>query len=791
MKKNITLLSASILVLLAVGFLFSKNDQTTEEVKLSQKQLDIRGYAEYMGLLRNNQNTGTYTTQDVLRVVGQMKAESRKSHKAEWPVLWDFTGPDNTGGRTRALCIDKDDSKILYCGGVSGGLFKSTNRGASWRPVTMEDANFGVTAVAQSSDGSIYYGTGEGSFVTTTGSEDGSPGFRGMGIFKSSNGEDFELLTSTTNLGNINILIAHSDNKMFAGTSSGLYLTEDGGDNWERIRPGNCRDFQINSNNVALAYLGTQIWRSTIPDDADAYSLVSAFDANTRMAIAWGTSNPDYAYIVSVNRSGSGADDGALNGLYQSTDAGVNWTKVVQGTSTLFAPMLGAWYQGQYDLAIGVDPRDEERVFIGGVHFAEWTPTKGPKIVGNNLDNPQNPFGIHPDKHFITFDNSGDVPIMYIGTDGGVYRTTNETLDRYAALEVGFITTQFYGIAASIDGVVIGGTQDNRTLLLDGKSYPRKIATEILGGDGFHCEISQYNTAVMFATSTSGSLVRSVNGGSSVVQFFDDRSPTSSAYFSTPMFLWENPEAIAQSKDFGRDTTTDKIYESRFFYAFNDGVWMANNATGTPFNEEFPSDNGVRWFKVASIPISNNRSTYVHELATTKEGNSLFISRRNGELYRVDGLNHANWNTNEISKSDGISDSLNITEISGNLPSFGRVITSIAVDPNDDNRVVVTLGSYNNNDYVFVTENALDPNPTWSSIQGNLPEFPVYASVIDMTDPDVIIVGTEFGVWATNNGTSSNPNLGAVIRWSGRSIPIPTGACIRLGSGCIQELDRC
>ena len=94
---------------------------------------------------------------------------------------------------------------------------------------------------------------------------------------------------------------------------------------------------------------------------------------------------------------------------------------------------------------------------------------------------------------------------------------------------------------------------------------------------------------------------------------------------------------------------------------------------------------------------------------------------------------------------------------------MSQVITSVAVDPNDDNRVIITLGNYGNDHYVYYTNNALDEVPVFRSVQGDpgnsgLPQIPAYSSLIEM-DPDngLVFVGTEYGIYATNNINATNP----------------------------------
>ena len=145
-----------------------------------------------------------------------------------------------------------------------------------------------------------------------------------------------------------------------------------------------------------------------------------------------------------------------------------------------------------------------------------------------------------------------------------------------------------------------------------------------------------------------------------------------------------------------------------------------------------------------------------HAMKISPDGGSLYVSSTNsGTLSRIDGIQAAVWDTAMLSGAT-ISDSLSIRNINSNLPS-GRSVTDIEVDYNNPNRVIVTLGNYGNSSHVYITENALDDAPTWRSIQGALPNFPVYDAEISVSNPAHIILGTEFGVYYAQNGNATTP----------------------------------
>ena len=741
----------------------------------------IDGYSSYMKLLRANQVTGKVANEDVTEVMDQIKALNSSKYKTSWPLNWDFRGPDNVGGRTRCLVIDKDNPQILYSGGVSGSVFKSVNQGGTWYPITNKSDNFGVISMAQSSDGALYYGTGEnGIYINVDGTESSS--FNGMGMYKSTDGSTFTKVTSANTFGNIFVLASHpTENMLFCGSQNGLRYSADGGSTWVLIRGGSCKDIQFNKNGTIIAYIGNAFWRATDATNKDDYSLVTGITPNTRGGVAWSQSDPNYCYLVVVGQASLNGTsyNSALKGLYRSTDAGVTFTQEVGQISQFFAPFtsIGVQSQGTYNLAIGVHPRDKDRVFIGGVQLAEWTLSEGPKIVGNTFNSPTNPFGVHSDKHLITFDNTGTDPIMYICNDGGIARTTNAELDRYRDISLNYTTTQFFGIAASIDNRVIGGTQDNNTLILSGETFPRKNSFDILGGDGFQCEISQYDPNIMFAENQYGGLYRSITGGSDMSSMWDNRIEASlksgtnsignTSYFDNPLTLWEDPTVTDRIKRTGAIDGDDTLVNSRLFFAIDNGIWMCTDANGKAFDPGKQKGRGsIRWFRV-----SDKRG--IHFMTTSKDGNSLFATTSGGKIYRIDNLISANFDTTVVKKYDDIAAELVQTEITGNLSAFNRTITSLAVDNANADRAVISLGNYGNTNYVYVTSNLSASSPTWTSIQGALPKFPVYHALISEDDPNVIILGTEFGVWATNNGSSATPTWSENITGVKSDMPMP------------------
>ena len=254
MKKRI--LPFGFLTLLILGLaafiIVSANLNKKTTVPVNYGGQSIIGAKEYLASIRNNQHTGLLDPRDVINARQQIAAASAnyKSGNGATDINWVELGPDNIGGRTRAIIFDNKDTeaKTVYAGAVTGGIFKSTNLGNNWEKVNLNSgtANLNVSCMVQSDDGTIYAGTGEGlNTENYTGYADMGfeGGFIGKGIFKSDGNDDFHLVEGTqpTTSGNtvewayINELALDKEgNRLFAATNNGLkYADLPNLDNWQ------------------------------------------------------------------------------------------------------------------------------------------------------------------------------------------------------------------------------------------------------------------------------------------------------------------------------------------------------------------------------------------------------------------------------------------------------------------------------------------------------------------------------------------------------------------------------
>ncbi len=586
--------------------------------------------------------------------------------------------------------------------------------------------NLNVTCIAQTPDGKIYYGTGEGGFTNLSGTRNGSPAFYGNGVYASSDdkGTAFSLMNEAKDnrFFECNGMAADpKENKFYVATESGLYefdMTSTA--KVTRLSSGSIKEVKVDSEGVVWASTSNgSVYKKEI---GQAIKIVNqGYSSGGRTSIA--ISPDDNNYVYTMGAGGSGANYGKLVGVYRTTDGGTTWEQIITGNSN--NNIFSSNNQGWYDNVIGVVPGKKDEIILGGVTLARWDKTNGYREFASTFGAPWNSEYVHADKHLITWNMNTNPATCIVGCDGGLYASQDYQI--WTPLNRGFTTLQLYNVAANTLGHIVGGAQDNGTQLINfsGNSFngiPSKTAISIYGGDGFDVEFSKYDPRVVFVSIYYGTVARSNNSGQSSSTFWDDRQAgTVQTDFNTTYNLWEKNEK-----------------ESRLYLAKNNQVWMALNPT------DFA--NPVNWFLVAD-GLGNSR---IIEMDYTADGDHLFIAKQ-GALFRLDGLNSAEFTLDANPVATKVPAGIDLKQLSLG-GAAGRTVTSVNVNPENSNHVVITLGGYGNSTYVYETENALDDVPTWKNITGNLPSMPVYDAVIDVDDPERIILGTDLGVWVTENG---------------------------------------
>ena len=723
-KPIITLTASATLVagmslfvaMLPVGMPFALTNPEKQKEETS-----IEGAIRSMYSMRLNEATGTIEPEWFEEAVSQADA-MRLNRRANKPLKWEGMGPDNVGGRLRAFLIHKDSSNVWFAGSVSGGLFRSFTKGQSWTPVNDRQENLGVTCIAQNPvTGTIFYGTGEGGFVNLSGTRNGSPAFLGAGLYKSTNnrGVAFSKManTSAASFMQCNSMVAHpTEDKIYVSTEDGIYEFTNDGANQKKISVGSIKELKMDKNGVLWASTNSG---SVLKMDAAGAMKVVNSTANTsgRTSIAISPQDPNYVYLMGASNNGS------FGGLFRTTDGGATWTRLMSYSSV--TDIFGSNRQGWYDNVVSVDPTNKDKIYMGGVDLATWDVVNGYRETAGTYDAPWNTNYVHADKHMIAWDMSTTPPTIIVGSDGGLHRSYDGRI--WTPISRGFVSLQLYNVAANELGHMTGGSQDNGTYLLNfsGNSFngqPSKTGISIYGGDGFDVEFSRFSPKTVFVSTYYGNVARTANSGQSTSTFWDDRQPgTAQSDFNTTFCLWES----------GPKT-------SRLFLAKNSEVWMANNPTD--FAET------VSWYLVAK-GLGNDR---IIEMDYTADGDHLFLCK-SGRVTRIDSINSATFTLAANPTVLQVPTPIVQTNITPSGLS-GRTVTSVNVDQMNAEHVIITLGGYGNSSYVYETNNALDAVPTWKNITGNLPSMPVYDAVVDVDDSKRIVLGTDLGVWYTEDG---------------------------------------
>ncbi len=550
---------------------------------------DAHGAAQWRFDRQKNQVTGEVDPNEVFRARELAAQAQRSSTRNGDPavsvaaVQWNELGPDNVGGRTRAILIDNQDPthKHMFAGGVSGGLYESFDGANNWQRCVpffnITDVTITVSTIAQAVNGDIYVGTGEGSFYPLYGF--GAGGFVGGGIYKyTAATQTWAVLPSTvpstqnttsTDWLNVNKIACDPTNPahIFAGTSRGFKESFDGGGSWSTPNGitsafANTTDVQVTSNGHVMAVLSGKPWLSvdygaTFTNVSTAGSgFITASVGRTTISIAPSNPNIVYAFCAAPQNM---AGQSFLQGMLVSVNGGYNWTQVTGAGNAAFEP-FSANGQGIYDNVVAVDPFDSKHAIFGGVELWEWNmvDTVNPAGQWNRIavefpNSPFNPYYVHADKHCITF-HPAQPGTFFIGTDGGVSRTTNGG-QTYVTMNSGYNVTQFYAVAhdhhAGNKNIAMGGTQDNGTQYIDGNGNTDMSAFATGGGDGGWCDLSYINPLATFQTVYYGSLSRSNNGGQSSSNFYDSRITSLAnfgnagfASFITPIRLWESTNDV-------------------------------------------------------------------------------------------------------------------------------------------------------------------------------------------------------------------------------------------------------
>lgn len=789
MKRISTVLSALTLLIALCGNVYAQKvvEQRHYSPRNSEanSETGISGAMEFYNLVRGNP--------DVSDVVNAHKSTNMLPKGKS--LTWNEIGPTNMGGRTRAILIDKNNSNTIYAGGVAGGLWKTTTGGTSWELIFPLAENYAISCITQDINGIIYFGTGEG-FGVGSGEAAGSTSFMGGGIYKSSDntGTVFTQISSTIPASYLDkwayiyeIAADPFTSKVYACTDGGLYMTEDGGTTWSNpvLYPGSspyalvAHDVEVASSGAVYCVVGDKVFYSadgTTGSFSDRSVTGTSASNVGRIELAVAPTDPNYIYACVASNVGT------LKGVYRSVDAGTTWTVIGPGGSASFN-VFGDNNQGVWNNTIKVFPDNKNHILVGGIDLWDWV--DGGTWIQKSLWflSSSSAYYLHADQHDIAF-VPNNPSAFYHASDGGISKSTDGgTL--FSTVNRNYSTIQFYSLSCNLFDQVVGGCQDNGTIVIPGYPDPNQAgnAYDFLGGDGGWTAMSYIDPNVIVGTVYYGDMYRSNEFGGNSAAFYSTRmtelspAPGEGGFsgFVTPLVLdekiadYNSPDSvmfyadtvsynagdvvIVRSKNnsfpfqytlpsalsAGDSLLVQDIVQARFYLGATGAVWMTkglHDFSGAP-----------DWYKISTI------SGTAQCMAVSGDGNYLFVGTSGGILYRISNLLGI-----KDSISGDVTSAYSIVETKSIALASGRAITSIAIDPNDANNVIYTLGKYGQTQYLYMSTNALDSLPTFANKTGNLPKMPVYASLIELHNPNTVILGTELGIFTTTNISAASPS---------------------------------
>lgn len=725
---------------LACCMLFLVNCKTPD--KKRTKYDNMKGIMEWEFSRARDPRLNIVPTEKLLEARRIMEERFQVMNTLRTPVpgiSWEERGPSNIGGRTRALIFDLNDAsngyRKVWAAGVSGGLWFTgdiTAINPVWSKVDDLFDNLAISSIVQDPSNPLvmYFSTGEGWFNVDA--------VRGAGIWKSVDGGiSWNRLPSTATFYYTQDMLVDANGYVYAsirpasGSAGGIQKSTDGGNTWTTVLTSpvasNDRggDLEIAPNGDVYATMGTSGSNGGIYRSASG-----THGANTGNTGTWVNITPNATGVITapsnlwqrIEIACSPSDASTMYALFQGVNSS-NCTSIQQYNS-----VTNSWTvrtvpniidqgnnsnftrgQAWYDLIAAVDPNNPSTVYIGGIDALRsdnngqaWTQISTWSLYGASGFT-QDQY-VHADHHAFSF-APGSSSRAIIGTDGGIYYTENANTSGtgnkpvFRSKNTGYNVTQYYSVAMhpTQTNYFLAGAQDNGSHKFTASGINE--VTEVSGGDGAFCHIDQDNPNLQITSYVYNNFYVSTNGGTSFTsQFFNNRGSFINASD------YDDAMNILYSGD-------DKGFYFRWKDPHNSSADIQEKVSNTAFGTA-----GVSHVLVS--PLTPNR---------------VYFGLADGTVVMTDDAHLGTTVTGTVIKSGGIG-----------------VVSGIAIDPGNESHMLVTYSNYGITS-VWESFNALDPSPSWTSVEGDLPDMPVRWVIFDPRNSDWAILATELGVWSTNN----------------------------------------
>ncbi|NMO14309.1 hypothetical protein HPC49_13635 [Pyxidicoccus fallax] len=643
--------------------------------------------------------------------------------KANYAQNGSYTLNKTDTGRVRDIVIDPVNPSIIYVAFSGGGVWKTTDGGATWTPrsETLGSLSTGSLAMDPNNNNTLYLGLGD--------PFDGT----GIGLVKSIDGGNTWFnpvyLGSATEIPDL-IVAPGNSNIVLATTNAGLFRSVDAGATWTAISlntgfagapygwsiewAGGTRFVAAIDADPAAAsgtYQG-QIWVSN--DNGATWTRgtgVTISGGIERITVAAAPSNRNTLYALAANPSGGMAD------IFKSTNGGTSWTALGAAgkrykNGNAEGRTVGTLFNGQgwYDHMLIVHPTDPNQVYIGGaLHMAKSTDGGGTwSQVSNWLGQFSLPY-VHADFHAAAFDASGK---LYVGNDGGIFVTSDGGATFSDALNVGIASHLIYdiGMSGANRSAIIAGLQDNGTRVRVGDTG---VYNQEIGGDGFDCEIHPTNANLMLGSLYYARIQRSTDGGLNWVSActgITECNNSSSAPFTTRLALG----AADATGNTVYTHTNAKVYKSTNFGSSWTALGVSGIATGAV---------------IRNVGAAKSNASVVGVVAS---GGRVFLTNNGG----------TSWTT------------------AAALPNNGLSLSDITFDPTNANTMYVgSVAADGTKNHLW---KSTDFGASWTVIENGLPAgVPVNTVTVDPGSNTTLYAATHLGVYRSTDAGASWTRFGA------------------------------
>lgn len=618
-------------------------------------------------------------------------------------------------GRIASIAVHPTSPSTIYIASARGGVWKTTDGGQSWAPMSDNQVSLamGAIALAPSAPDTIYAGTGEGNIYYLTAFlplNALNESYQGSGLLKSTSGGSSWTLQGTTEFTGAAFyrIAVHPTNPdlAYAATSRGIYRTENGGATWTQLSGGlpaisstviAATDVVIDPAtpaNVYAAFWGAGIYVTTNGGTigvTPTWSVASGGPGSSagRIGLAIAPTAPSTVYALAATPSGS------YLGFYRNTGG-------TGGAFNLVTPSVGATPAvSTSKLFTVVDVSTPDTVYLCGTSLHKATRDV---VTGNwtftDIGGP-----IHPDVRTLALHPTNN-QIIFAGTDGGIYQSGDGGTSWTDAINKRLCITQFEFADhhPAYPAVVFSGTQDNGT-----EQYrTSEVFYHADDGDGGDVAIDQNTPTNILNEHFSASPQRSTQGGK-----FGTFASVSAGLAGASLFY--PPFALDATNSNNIAFGTDRLC-----------LDASQGTGGWPIEVTLPGIGG----RVSAI-------TYVNSAL-------IYAATSSGEVYRA-VQSMGTWTATAIHASP--------------LPT--RWIWHIVVSPTDSNAITVALGGFGGGHVYRGVVNLAGTSATWTDRSGSgatgLPDAPANSLAPDPAHPLTFYVGTDVGVYvSTDDGTTWN-----------------------------------